>query len=60
MNEGKQETAKFITLYHKQHWGGMTIKRLRIGWYKWYKPFYEWEKGGRVIRRPLLPRQINR
>lgn len=54
MKEEKAETARFVTLYQKKHWGGMTLKRLRIGWYKWYQPFFEWENGGRVIRRPII------
>ena len=51
--ETNKDNSKYIVIYHKKHWGGMTLKRLRIGYHKG-SLFYEWENGGYVITRPIL------
>jgi len=46
MDQEQEDNQKWYDIYHKQHWGGMTIKRLSIGWSKGL--IYRYEKGGHV------------
>ena len=52
-NEQNEDLTKWRTIYHRRHWGGMTIKRLSWTWMN-NSLILQWENGGHVKTRSLL------